>query len=194
MNNPLNRVDPDGHGCDGWGCLQQAQTEAAKRLEMQKAQEESQNSTSTTQGQNADYVTVSYWWTGAKGFGHIGVGVDTDNTQGFSTADEKAPWWKRLFGAPTARTEFDIPQHTKNGEVAPHSNIHIPISADQAAAMRTAIADRTANPGRYNLLFNNCAGFVESVLHAGGVSGVPHSEVFGPMVLGGILAYENSWR
>jgi RHS repeat-associated protein len=166
----------------------------ANAASSQPAQQENTNSTSTTQDQNTHYVTVSYWWTGAKGFGHIGVGVDTNNTQGFSTADEKAPWWKRLFGAPAARTEFDIPQHTKNGKIAAHSYIHIPISADQAAAMRKAIVDRTANPGHYNLLFNNCAGFVENVLHAGGVSGVPHSEVFGPMVLGGILAYEDSWR
>lgn len=165
-------------------------------LESLKAPQQSASSTSTTQGQNTDYVSVAYWWTGAKGFGHIGVGVDTDDTQGFSTADPKTPWWKRLLGAPQAGTEDDITAHTnkKTGEVAPHSYMHIPISASQAAEMKAAMADRTANPGHYNIIFNNCAGFVESVLHAGGVSGVPHAEVFGPAVLGAILAYENSWR
>jgi hypothetical protein len=72
--------------------------------------------------------------------------------------------------------------------------LHIPISGAQAEAMRAAIANRTANPGHYNLIFNNCAGFVESVLHAGGVSGVPHAEVSGPAVLGAVLWYENTWR
>jgi hypothetical protein len=75
-----------------------------------------------------------------------------------------------LFGAPVGAPEFDKPAHTKN-EAAPSPHyLHISISADQAQAMRAAIADRTANPGDYNLIFNNCAGgFVESVLHAGGV-------------------------
>jgi hypothetical protein len=137
-----------------------------------------------------DVLTVSYYLNGAGGFGHIGVGVDTDDTQGFSTADPSVPWYKRLFGAPKGGTEFDIAAHTKNGETPKPLNLHIPISAMQAQAMRTAMLDRTLNPGHYNLIFNNCAGFVESVLHAGGVSGVPHSEVFGPAVLGVILRAE----
>lgn len=149
-------------------------------------------STDTTGQDQSHFASVSFWPTGAKGFGHIGIGVDTNNTQGFSTANPHTPWWKRLFGAPTGRTEFDIQMHTGNdGEVARHHYIHIPISAAQAEAMQTAIADRTANPGRYNLLFNNCAGFVEGVLHAGGVSGVPHGEIFEPGVLGGILLLEH---
>lgn len=143
-----------------------------------------------------DYVSISYWWTGAGGFGDIGIQVDSDDTQGFSTADTKVPWYKRLFGAPAGATEDDIKAHTnkETGEVAPHSYIHIPISAMQADHMRTAMLNRTADAGHYNLLFRNCAGFVESVLHAGGVQGVPHSEVFGPAVLGAVLAYEQTWR
>ena len=98
---------------------------------------------------------------------------------------------KRLFGAPQGGTEPDIGAHTKNGEVAPHSYIHIPISAAQAQVMVAAMAHRTDNAGRYNLVFRNCAGYVESVLHAGGVSGVPHAEIFGPAALGAILAFEH---
>jgi RHS repeat-associated protein len=48
MNNPLNRVDPDGHGCNGWGCLQQAQTESEKQLNMQKAQQQNGDPTLPT--------------------------------------------------------------------------------------------------------------------------------------------------
>jgi hypothetical protein len=140
-------------------------------------------------------VSVSYWPKGAGGFGHIGIQVDSDNTVGYSTADPKVPWYKRIFGAPAGGTENDITAHTNSaGEVAPHGYIHIPISADQAAAMRGAIDARDpvlGNGGHYNLIFNNCAQFVEGVLHAGGVSGVPHAEVFGPAILGGILWAEH---
>jgi hypothetical protein len=57
--------------------------------------------------------------------------------------------------------------------------------------MKGAIAERFANGSHYNLIFNNRAQFVESVLHAGGVSGVPHAEVFGPAILGEILWAEH---
>jgi hypothetical protein len=136
-------------------------------------------------------ATVSYWPTGAGGFGHIGIQVDSDDTKGFSTKDPTLHWWQRLFGAPQARLEDDIAQHTKNGDVAPHSYLHIPVSALQAKMMEVAMENRTENPGRYNLLFNNCADFVESVLHAGRVSGVPHSEIFAAPVLYGILSLEH---
>lgn len=96
-----------------------------------------------------------------------------------------------MFGAPKARMEDDIDMHTNSaGEVARHNYIHIPITAEQAAAMQAAIANRTANPGRYNLLFNNCAQAVESILHAGGVSGIPHGEVNIPFVLHDVLLLE----
>ena len=155
------------------------------------AQQQSATSTTATQGQTTDYASVSYWPKGAGGFGHIGIGVDTDDTQGYSTKDPKTSIWKRIFGAPAGNPEDDIQAHTKNGEVAPHHYLHIPITADQAAAMKTAMADRVANRGHYNLIFNNCAQFVETVLHAGGVSGVPHGEVFGPAILAGVLWTEH---
>lgn len=90
--------------------------------------------------------------------------------------------------------EDDLQMHTKNGEVAPHSYIHIPITAAQAKAIQGAIDARTANAGRYNLLFRNCADAVGSFLHAGGVGGVPHSEVFIPAVFDAVVWYTNTWR
>ncbi len=171
-----------------------AQEEVAQNSapQAQPAQQQNSTSTTTTTSQSTDYVSVSYWPKSAGGFGHIGVGVDTDDTQGFSTANPKTPWWKRLFGAPAGTPEDDLKAHTSpSGEVAPHSYLHIPISADQASATRGAIAERYANGGHYNLIFDNCAQFVESVLHAGGVSGVPHAEVFGPAILGGVLWAEH---
>ena len=215
-NNPLAGVDPDGHfnGCsnhtpndlcdgstvfpDEQGDQEEAAATVARTQELDEElgsdQQQNDSSSSATGQDQSHSANVAYYPKGAGGFGHIGIGIDTDNTRGYSTADPKVHWWTRLFGAPAGAPELDIPAHTKNGE-APHPQyIRIPISADQARAMQGAIDARIANPGHYNLLFNNCAQFVESVLHAGGVSGVPHAEMNGPAVLAGILAYENSWR
>jgi hypothetical protein len=146
----------------------------------------------STSGQDQSHsANVAYYPKGAGGFGHIGIGIDNDNTRGYSTADPHVPWYKRIFGAPVGAPELDIPAHTKNGETAQPVYIRIPITADQANQMQGAIDARIANPGHYNLIFNNCAQFVESVLHAGRVSGVPHAEVFGPAILGGILWAEH---
>lgn len=104
---------------------------------------------SGTSGQDqSHYVSISNYPKGAGGFAHTGIAVDSDDTHGFSTADPHVPWYKRIFGAPAARMEDDLEMHTNSdGVVAPHSYIHIPISADQAAAIQGAINDRTANPG-----------------------------------------------
>jgi hypothetical protein len=166
---------------------------ARERLEAARAaQQQSSTSSTSTTGTTAQdhYVSIGYWPTGAGGFGHIGVQVDSDDTQGYSTKDPSIHWWQRLFGAPAARTEDDIAQHTTNGDTATHFYHHISITADQATQMQGAMAARTANPGHYNLLFNNCACFVESALRSGGVW-APHAEIFGPPVLYGILSLEH---
>ncbi|WP_263415228.1 RHS repeat domain-containing protein [Terriglobus albidus] len=220
-NNPLTGVDPDGHtpldctgdNVNGIGCQMMAQWNIQHEVSsgawaasgfgsvtvsyengIYTAQQQVTTTSGTSGRDLTHFASVSFWPTGAGGFGHIGIQVDSDDTQGFSTQDPTLHWWQRLFGAPAARTEDDIAQHTKNGDVAPHSYLHIPISADQAAAMQAAMAARTADPGHYNLFFNNCAQFVESVLHAGGVRGIPHGEIFGPPILFGALWYANSWR
>ena len=137
MNNPLGGVDEDGHdpppafssdsyanGYAGTALdsqewvsgLHDAVVEILESNTATPAEQQNSNSTSPTQAQNADFVSISYYPKGAGGFGHIGIGVDTDNTQGYSTADPKVPWYKRLFGAPAGAPEFDIAAHTKNGE------------------------------------------------------------------------------
>ena len=204
-NNPISLVDPDGHWIRPDGSWSpelffpdddSSSNMGSNELKKAKAQQQNDNnsSTSTTGQDQSHFVSVSYWPKGAGGFGHIGIGVDSDDTQGYSTKDPKTSIWKRIFGAPAGTPEDDIKAHTKNDEVVPHSYLHIAITADQAAAMQGAIAQRYANGGHYNLLFNNCAQFVETVLHAGGVSGVPHAEVFGPAILEGALWYGNTWR
>lgn len=204
LNNPLGSTDPDGHfldrgqnmcvgnttsGQSSPACSPQ-DAQAYKDAAQQQAQQQNASTPSNSSGALTDYASISDWPTGAGGFHHTGIAVDSDDTHGFSTLDPHTPWWKRLFGAPEGAMENDIQHHTKNGEVAPHNYIHIPITAAQAALMRAAIAERTQHPGRYNLIFRNCAGAVESILHTGGVSGIPHSEVNIPVVLHDILLLE----
>ncbi len=149
-----------------------------------------------SQASSTHFASVSFWPSGAGHLGHTGVGVDTDDTSGFVPATHHSFWailTGLFFGG---RVQDDIQARTNptTGEVPSHSYLHIPISAAQAAAMNRAIANRRENPGSYSLYFRNCAGFVEHVLHAGGVGGVPHSEIFFPPVLYGMLWYVNSWR
>jgi len=216
-NQPITQADPGGHSADreleqlgDQFDYAQAQDTLASSSSSQAEKATASKDIGAFTGSNADipdanpgiesvdqfpqtqnFASVSYWPKGAGGFGHIGIQVNSDDTQGYSTALSTVPKWKRLFGAPAGKPEDDIGAHTnKSGEVATHHYIHIPISAAQAQVMQAAIASRVANGGHYNLIFNNCAQFVESVLHAGGVSGVPHAEMFGPAVLAGILKLE----
>jgi len=213
-NNPLSRGDMDGHHAMNINISDQAIMEGEANSQQNDynhslaalddglkdydkkwgsgAQPQSSTSSTSTTGTTTQdhYVSIGYWPTGAGGFGHIGVQVDSDDTQGYSTKDPSVHWWQRLFGAPAARTEDDIAQHTTNGDTATHFYHHISITADQATQMQAAMAARTENPGHYNLLFNNCAGFVESVLRSGGVW-APHAEIFGPPILYGILSLEH---
>ena len=157
------------------------------------AQQQSSSGWTSDRPTSGDYVTVSDYSKSAGGFHHTGIAVDSDDTQGFSTKNPKTSIWERIFGTPKGRMEDDLQMHTSpDGEVvAPHSFLYHSITSDQAAEMRGAINDRTANAGRYNLIFRNCAGAVESILHGGGVSGVPHGEIFIPAVLHGILELES---
>ena len=202
-NNPVTSIDGDGHNIingleqvNVWGGSKSytssdyaANTQIASQLGYSDDPTGAQQNTSDDAPRD-HFASVSDWPTGAGGFHHTGIAVDSDNTQGFSTADSHTPWWKRLFGAPQGAMENDIEHHTKNGEVAPHNYTHIPITAAQATAIQASIDARTANAGRYNLLFRNCAGAVEGFLHAGGVPGIPHSEVFVPAILHQILLIE----
>jgi hypothetical protein len=175
-----------------------ARSAAAAAQSEQSEQQDQQSSTetgATGQDQTTHSANISVWPTGAGGFEHMGIGIDTDRTRGFSTEDPSIPWYKRLFGAPKGTVENDIEHHThEDGTTAPHYHIRIPISADQARWMQEAIEKRMHEPGRYNLIFRSCAGYVQSILHAGQVRGVPHSEIFIPIVLAPLLAYENTFR
>ncbi len=209
-NNPISGVDPDGHidcsgsNAAGIGCQTQAawyahdnettQEAGLAFVQNRSAQQQSQSGWTSQKPTSGDYVTVSDYSKSAGGFHHTGIAVDSDDTQGFSTLNPKTPWWQRLFGAPQGGMEDDLKMHTSpDGEVAPHSYLYRSITSDQAGAIQKTIdaQSRPDGAGRYNLIFRNCAGAVESFLHVGGVPGVPHSEIFIPAVLHGILTLES---
>lgn len=47
-NSPLLHYDADGHGCNGWGCLDEAETEAAKQLDLTETQQKAQQAQQKT--------------------------------------------------------------------------------------------------------------------------------------------------
>jgi RHS repeat-associated protein len=201
-NNPMDRVDPDGHwtctgdNANGSACQAMKAIHANEGLVDAKGVDTLASAAAANeaqqQAQNTHFASISDWPNSAGGFHHGGIAVDSDNTQGFSTADPSYPKLLRLVWAPPGVMENDIEHHTKNGEVAPHSYTHIPITAAQAKAIQKAIDARATNGGRYNLMFRSCGQAVESFLHAGGVRGIPHGEVFIPAVLHDIILIERA--
>jgi RHS repeat-associated protein len=216
-NAPLSRIDAVGHAIEnaisntGGGVFGDPDTISATdwtataaddaAIQDAVAQQQAQNNNqqqqpSPSQASSPHFASISFWPSGAGHLGHIGIGVDTDDTTGFATQTHHSFFGFLLGFFFSGKVQDDIKAHTNptTGEVASHFDQHIPISAASAAAMQRAIEVRRGNPGSYSLYFRNCAGFVEHVLHAGGVGGVPHSEIFFPPVLYGMLWYVNSWR
>jgi RHS repeat-associated protein len=189
-NNPMDRIDPDGH----WTCTgDNAKGDACQAMSAIHAKEGlvadgvdglallAADREAMTQGPKDHFVTVMNYPDAAGGYGHDGIGVGkTDNTQGYSTADPDTPKWERIIGAPKAAMEDDIKHHTneQTKEVARHIPHYIAITGAQANAIDAAIRAAGSSGGRYNLIFNNCALKVESILHAGAVRGIPHGDIF----------------
>jgi RHS repeat-associated protein len=112
---------------------------------------------------------VKYWNEAAHGEGHVGVGVNCGNTTGFYPTVQSAclivgcsvPGWAG-------------PDSTKEPTPADAEvTLHTDLLGDEI--MCEAIKERKRNPGLYHLFSRNCASFVEDVLEAGGVKGVPRT-------------------
>jgi RHS repeat-associated protein len=106
---------------------------------------------------------------GARGFGHIGVGVNTDNTVGHYPGQAADPMTMFLGGDVQGAVRPD-------NKFAPVDKIRIRTSPQQDQVMQQIIDEALGNPsGRtYNLYGRNCATFVEDVLRAGGLQ-VPYT-------------------
>ncbi len=94
--------------------------------------------------------------------GHVGVGVNTDQTVGFYPNND---WGSvNIFGGTPGHIQPDDP----NGDRTVQNVIVIPTSPDEDAAAQAYIDNFTKNPGNWSLFGRNCTFFVEKVLGAAG--------------------------
>ncbi len=107
-------------------------------------------------------VTVAYYPNAAGGQGHVGIGINTDSTQGFYPAS---------FGflSPFFNVPGGVFNDANMNGAATVIYLHHRTTPEQDQAMQQAINQRMRNPGKYNLTGRNCATFVEDVLQAGNV-------------------------
>jgi RHS repeat-associated protein len=113
-------------------------------------------------------LVIRYYPLGAWGLGHVGVAVNTD---GNDTVDTVA------FGYEPSNandTRVKLGMNVQGAVISDigrfrGDTIRIRTSPDQDKAALAYIADRTANPGYYNLSGRNCSLFVVGVLKAAGI-------------------------
>lgn len=93
---------------------------------------------------------------GVGGAGHVGIGVNTDKTQGFYPKDESIGT-KILEGL-----GVDVPGAVKKDDLSqPHASFTIHTTPAQDRAVQRYIDQTKAHPGSYNLYQKNCALFCE---------------------------------
>jgi RHS repeat-associated protein len=121
-------------------------------------------------------VTITYYPNAATGYGHVGVGVNSDQTSGFYPIPGNNSWCL-LFNC---STPGNLLWDQMQSGYTPYS-VTIPTTPEQDALMQAAIDRRLHDGGMYNLRGRNCARFVEDVLNAGFVPNVPDTQY--PMAL-----------
>lgn len=97
-------------------------------------------------------------YSGARIFGHIGIGINTDSTEGFYPVMDSM---KMLTGTPG---------HVRTDSLEERSMIKtmlIPINSNQAARMQQYI--NSVRSGEYTLTNHNCVDFCRHVLNVGGL-------------------------
>jgi len=106
-------------------------------------------------------ITVSFNPNAARGFGHIGLGVNTPNTVG----------QRPQSGASDLQTVLgiDVPGEISPDPTAP-SSVTIPTTPQQDRDAQQCIDTRTQQQQDYNLYNNNCAQFVGQCLGAAGIN------------------------
>ena len=106
-------------------------------------------------------VTVNLY-PGAWHFGHVGVGINTQNTIGFYPDNGS-----NKFNTLTSR---DVPGRMSADQRTVVESITIPTTPAQDLLMMNALINRINNPGNYNLRNRNCATTVNDVLQAGEIN------------------------
>jgi RHS repeat-associated protein len=111
-------------------------------------------------------VTINLFPDAANGFGHVGIGVNTNQTMGFYPADG-ASKADMLLGK-------DVPGVLKADDLNQrYETIILKTTPEQDQAVQDAIDYRAANPGNYNLYNRNCAVFCVDGLTTGGQNASP---------------------
>jgi hypothetical protein len=116
-------------------------------------------------GQQVADITINRFPYEAGWQGHVGLGVNTDQTQGFYPAQSgsgRIPDELRGRNQPGAVKTDDLE--------SVHDSLTIPTTPEQDQAVQNYINSRASNPGDYNLYDRNCAGFVAGGLRAGGLA------------------------
>ncbi len=103
---------------------------------------------------------ISRFPSAAGHMGHVGIGVNSDQTQGFYPID---PDLRAPFGK-------NFPGEVRNDDMnEPHDMLRIRTSPEQDAAVKAYIENRRTNPGHYDLYNRQCTDFVNGGLRAGNV-------------------------
>jgi len=106
-------------------------------------------------------ITISINSDAAKGFGHVGIGVNTPDTVG-QRPQENASSAATFFG-------LDVPGEISRDNTQT-SSINLPTNPDQDRKAQQCIDTRTIQQQDYNLYSNNCAQFVRQCLNAAGIN------------------------
>ncbi|HSC47381.1 MAG TPA: hypothetical protein VLG68_04790 [Gammaproteobacteria bacterium] len=124
------------------------------------------------------YATVSlYPGEGLNRFGHVGISVNGDPTYGFEPTpgigmlpivNRELPEW--LKAATQAGNLLPGEVDMISPETKAADQVRIPITAEEAAALRKYLLNNTG-PNIYNLLGRNCSTFVGDALREAGLNG-----------------------
>ena len=114
-------------------------------------------------------------------FGHSTISVDHDTPVGLEPDSELAAYAAGFeevlaFGIP-----HPVPGHIEPDQGAAKDHATIRITAQQAAEIRAFIKQAEAQPQTYDFLYENCAEWVEEVLHAAWI-GAPRDITPGSLV------------
>jgi hypothetical protein len=113
------------------------------------------------QGQQVADLYVNLFPNEANYAGHVGIGVNTPQSQGFYPTHR---------GFDVIRDK-DVPGVVKPDDMSqPHQTLQIHTSPEQDAAVQHYIDSQRVNPGNYNLYSRNCGDFVRNGMRAGSIA------------------------
>jgi len=123
-----------------------------------------QNNHSSAEQQVAD-IYVNRFPNDALWNGHVGIGVNTNQTKGFYPSENNSP--SRVDQG----LNRNVPGKVKLDDLNnPHDSVRIHTDPEQDRAVQSYIDSRQNNPGSYNLYDRNCTDFTAGALRAGGIS------------------------